>query len=300
MFVGGSVKSAPIFRTISTWRGTGVFDEFTLSKSDESEDIIKILNNGFQRGKPVLRCASENYDRVKYFDPFCPKIISNRTSFTDRALESRCITEIMKETDRTDIPTDLPQSFFDRRLELKNKLLMYRFKTWDKIDTDSTVNIDFGHIQPRVKQSFLPFTVLFQYDKNVLDGFIKEVQEYNNSLIEENSTNFDGIIVNCYLNQRKTCEPIITAQDLRNDMVSYHGFKDTLNVRTIGRHLKPLGFKSVSKTIDKKTYRRLEIEENRLKHLIYRYVPIDNQEDTIELVLKEKTQKELPKGDVDE
>ena len=75
---------------------------------------------------------SDNYDKLKYFDPFGPKVISSRKTFSDHALESRCITEIMRETDRNDIPTELTTTFFKERLELRNKLLLYRFKTWTK------------------------------------------------------------------------------------------------------------------------------------------------------------------------
>jgi len=292
MYVGGAVRTPPIYRIIDLWRGTAIFDEFTLSKSDETEDIIKILNNGYQRGKPVIRCSSENYDKVKYFDPFCSKIISSRKQFNDRALESRCITEVMKETDRTDIPIDLTNSFFEEQMTLRNKLLLYRFKTWNKINTEETVKIDFGHIQPRVKQSFLPFTVLFQHDKKILDNFIVEVISFNNKLIEENSTNLDGMIVNSFIEMKKGYFPIITSKDIRNELVNQHGYSEKLNARIVGKHLKALGFVSRAKTIEGKTQRLLEIEDVRLKHLIYRYVLLENQDKTIEEVLN-RSQKEL-------
>ncbi|MBU0498190.1 MAG: hypothetical protein KKC68_04355, partial [Candidatus Thermoplasmatota archaeon] len=216
MFVGGAVRTPPIYRIITRWRGTAIFDEFTLNKSDETEDIIKILNNGYQRGKPVIRCSGDNYEQVKYFDPFGPKVISSRKPFYDQALESRCITEIMKETGRTDIPIDLTRAFYEERLTLRNKLLLYRFNTWNKIDPDQTIHIDFGHIQPRIKQSFLPFTVLFQHDPKVLEHFIQDVKEYNNQLIDDNSSSLDGCIVNCYLEQLEYTGNInITGLDIR-------------------------------------------------------------------------------------
>ena len=119
MFVGGSVRSAPIYRVIDLWRGTAIFDEFTLHKTDETEDIIQILNNGFQRGKPVLRCDSNNYDKVNAFDPFGAKVLATRQQFKDKALESRCITEIIRETDRSDIPVGLGKTFFEEQLKIR-------------------------------------------------------------------------------------------------------------------------------------------------------------------------------------
>jgi len=289
MFVGGAVRSAPIFRTIDTWRGTAIFDEFTLSKSDETEDIIQILNNGYERGKPVLRCRDGD-NKVIAFDPFGAKIISSRKTFFDVALESRCITEITKETDRTDIPISLSNAFFKKRQELRNKLLKYRFDNWDKINIDENQKIDFGHIQPRIKQSFLPFTILFQYDKEVLEDFIKEVKQYNDELVYDSSSSMDGQIVNCFLKMKANYDPIITAKDIRNDMVN-DGWKDTLKASTVGRHLKTLGFVSGSKTIDGRTFRILTINDARIKHLIYRYVIEERQQDFLEVV--KQTQKKL-------
>jgi len=293
MFVGGSVRSAPIYRIIDQWRGTAIFDEFTLKQSDETQDIIQILNNGFQRGKPVLRCKDGNYDNVIPFDPFGPKILATKKEFKDTALESRCVTEILKETNRTDIPIDLGESFFKKRQELQNKLLMYRLKNWDKIKPDNIKNIDFGPIQPRIKQCFLPFTVLFSHKKEVLKVFIKEVKKYNSKLIEGNSSSFDGLIVNCYAKMRNDNWEFITSKNIRETLINEYNFKDTLNVRTIGKHLKALGFESNPEKTPGGTKRVIHIEDNNLKRLIFRYVNTDLQEEYLDNILKNGPQKKL-------
>ncbi|MHA1971381.1 MAG: hypothetical protein ACTSW1_00225 [Candidatus Hodarchaeales archaeon] len=284
MFVGGSVRSAPIYRIIDLWKGTAIFDEFNLQHSTENEDIIQILNNGFQRGKPVLRCRDRDL-KVESFDPFCPKILSSRKQFHDRALESRCITEIMQMTTRTDIPTDYTTEFYKKREELQNKLLMYRFKNWDKINPDQSINIDFGDIQPRIKQSFYPFTVLFQHNQELLNKFITEVQNYNREIILENSMSFDGQIINHYIKLLEQHEqqqlhaddyvpPKITASDIRENMIINDGWKeDTLKTTTIGRHLKALGFESKPQTINGKTQRIITIDDKKFEILKKRYIP---------------------------
>jgi len=283
MFVGGAVRSAPIYRVIDLWRGTAIFDEFTLGKSDETEDIIQILNNGFQRGKPVLRCDSGNYEKVKAFDPFGAKILATRSSFKDRALESRCITEIMQVTTKRNIPVDYSDEFFSKRQELQNKLLMYRFKNIDKIKMDKTITIDFGNIIPRIKQSLFPFTVLFQHDKDRLHKFIQYTKEYNNKIIEENSTSFDGQIVNAYfelIEQRNMSEalddygtPEITASDVKDFLCANDGWNsDTLKASTIGRHLKSLGFENHARKIGGHTKKILCADENLLNALRLRYI----------------------------
>lgn len=294
MYVGGSVRAAPIYRVIDLWRGTAIFDEFTLTKSDETTDIIQILNNGYQRGKPVLRCKDGNYSQVECFDPFGSKILATRKQFEDSALESRCITEVIQETVRPDIPIDLGKTFFSERQELQNKLLFFRLKNWDKIIPDEKLCIDFGMIQPRIKQTFLPFTVLFQYDKLILDQFIETVKQHNTKMIEENSVSYNGLIVNIYLNFLEKDMPCITAQDIRNELVNKHGFNEKKTYAgTIGKMVKPLGFISAPQKILGETKRVLTIKNDRIKRLVYRYVNVDEQEKMLALCERKSKQTEL-------
>ena len=284
MYVGGAVRSAPIYRVIDKWRGTAIFDEFTLKKSDETEDIIQILNNGYQRGKPVLRCADGgNYDKVKVFDPFGAKLLATRDNFKDTALESRCITEIMKMTTRSDLPVDFTSHFYEKRQELQNKLLMYRFKNWESINPDESIKIDFGNILPRIKQSLTPFTVLFQNNADRLTSFIKYTQEYNNRIIEENSNSLDGQIFNQYLQLLEQheeeqitlddyYEPVITSTDIKKALIEDGWKEDSITSNFIGKRLHNLGFKTKPKKIAGKTKKMLIINDELLKILKTRYV----------------------------
>jgi hypothetical protein len=282
LFVGGAVSVAPIYRAINTWKGTPVFDEFTLDKSDESQHIIQILNCGFQRGKPVLRCDTNGDYKVLAFDPFGGKVIASRRPFKDRALESRCITEIMKMTVRNDIPIDLTSKFFEKRQDLQNKLLMYRFKTLEKIQTEKNIPTDFGNILPRVKQTLLPFTVLFQHDQKQLTNFISYAQDYNAKIVEENAESFDGQIFNAYIQlleeheeEQQTLddyeEPVITSSKIRDVLINNGWKEDKITSATIGRHLKGLGFTNKPKKIGGKTVKPLIIDTELYKQLKLRY-----------------------------
>ena len=304
MFVGGAVRSAPIYRVIDLWRGTAILDEFTLSKSDESEDIIQILNNGYQRGKPVLRCKSGDYDKVNAFDPFGAKILATRKRFTDRALESRCVTEIMKITGRTDVPIDLTSGFFKQRQELRNQLLMYRFKNWESINPDESITIDFGNILPRIQQSLTPFTVLFQYDKDKLDWFVNYAKKYNNKIIEENADSFDGRLFNAYLyllqEHEQTQEtlddynyPTITTSSIKDVLVNDGWKAEDLSAVSIGRRLKTLGFENKPTLVAGKTKKILLLADDRLKFLKRQYLITDITDitDITEQAKKQKSSK---------
>jgi len=113
MITPGATTVAPIFRLISQFKGTMVLDEADLRFSDTNVEIVKVLNNGFQYGMPILRCAdgSKDYD-IQAFDVFCPKIVATRNKFEDKALESRFLIEYMDgKLTRKDIPLNLDDNF---------------------------------------------------------------------------------------------------------------------------------------------------------------------------------------------
>jgi hypothetical protein len=274
MFVGGAVRSAPIYRIIDLWHGTAIFDEFTLGKSDETEDIIQILNTGYQRGKPVLRCNESL--KVECFDPFGAKILACRRTFKDQALESRCITEILRETTRRDIPSDLGKPFRQERDELRRKLFLFHLRFWNRLDPDTT-GIDFGPIMPRIRQSYQPFTVLFKSDPATLETFIEAVKAQNALNIVENSSTFEGIIVTSYLEMSNDGFTVITPKELRDYMVREHGAREELNERTLGKYLRPLGFTSTLERVMGKPQRVVTIKKFDLDRLMTRYIPVDSE-----------------------
>jgi len=105
---------------------------------------------------PVLRTVVNKH---KEFNPaafkvFGPKIIAMRESFKDAALESRFLTE---ETGmrplRPDIPIQLPAALKAEALELRNRLLHFRFCEFAKIKTDETAIVK--DIEPRLNQTAL-------------------------------------------------------------------------------------------------------------------------------------------------
>ncbi len=131
-FASAASTISPVFYTLDLFRGTLILDEADFRYSDLQSDITKILNNGSVCGFPVLR---QTQNSAKEFDPrafnvFGPKIVAMRKKFDDIALESRFLTEDMGTRPlRDDIPLNLPVEQQKEALDLRNKLLMYRFKT---------------------------------------------------------------------------------------------------------------------------------------------------------------------------
>lgn len=157
MFASGASTVSPLFRIIDAFRGTLIVDEADFRLSDERAEVVKILNNGNAKGFPVLRTevSPKREFNPKAYSVFGPKFVATRSLFEDRALESRCLTEEMGQYRlRDDIPINLPSSYKDEALELRNKLLLFRFRNLHVAQTNSSL-VDRA-IEPRLNQVFVP------------------------------------------------------------------------------------------------------------------------------------------------
>ena len=270
ILISGAVRPAPIYRMINKWRGTVVIDEADFKDSDFYNEVITILNSGFERGKPVIRCEKDHPDEIEFFDPFCPKLIATRQKFKDKALESRCITEIMRETERK-IPVNLPNEFYEEQKILRRKLLKFRLDYWNKISIEDIKNIDLGeNIEPRLKQAMNPISILLMKDENLFKDFKKFLQKYQMELIEERSSSYDGMLVNSIYNLLKDEKTDISSSDIKNYMSDNYKV-DTTSV-TVGRHLKNLGLNLILKRTEGKVKRCVVIDEKILPKLFRRYI----------------------------
>ena len=195
MFASGASTVSPLFRILDAFRGTLVMDESDFRFSDEGAEIIKILNNGHARGFPVLR--SEVVNRQEY-DPrayavFGPKIIATRGMFSDGALESRCITEDLGQRSiRDDIPLNLPDSFKDEALALRNKLLLYRFRNRFTVGHLRTI-ADRG-VEPRITQVFAPLLNVVE-DEQTIQELLDLARTSSHQLVLDRGMRAEGQVL---------------------------------------------------------------------------------------------------------
>lgn len=232
MFVGGATTTSPIFRIIDSFSGTLILDEADYKYSDTTSEIIKILNSGYQKGSPVLRSEGKGKFEVKSYDVFCPKIIATRKKFDDSALESRFLIEEMDKKElRNDIPINLPDNFDDEALNLRNKLLMWRFRNLKKAnlkleDIDRT-------LEPRLNQIIMPLLSVINNDviKTDLKNFIKE---YNNQLIIDRGMSLDSEIFESLLKCLNAGYTEPTVKQITDTHNASLGEKEKLKSRRIG------------------------------------------------------------------
>ena len=206
MFVSGASTVSPMFRLIDAFKGTLVIDESDFRFSDEKAEIVKIFNNGNAAGFPVLR--SEATPTKEYnpraFAVFGPKIIATRGDFEDRALESRCITEVMSGLPpRPDIPLSLPKAFHTEARELRNKLLSYRFTNLlAQHDLESMRDVG---VEARVAQVFAPLLAVVQ-DKNARLRIVALARGQSGTLRADRSASIEAQLLDIiYAMRRDAC-----------------------------------------------------------------------------------------------
>ncbi len=203
IFAGGAITPSPIFRLIEQFRGTLIIDEADFYNSDHYSEIIKILNCGYQKDMPVLRTEGDKKKEPTAFNVFSPKIIATRQSFKDLALESRCLTEQMKGDPRPDIPFQLPKDFEKEALELRNMLLLFRFRKYGEVNLDENLRIP--DIEPRINQIVMPILAIIEDEKE--RQRIKEfIIEYDKNLKNTRSDELPAQILSAIIKVKESGE----------------------------------------------------------------------------------------------
>jgi len=238
IFTGGATTTAPIFRILNEIRGTLILDEADLKMSDMTTDIIKILNMGYQKGGSVLRMGGKDMEDLKAFDVFSPKVIATRETFNDKALESRFLVEEMGRGKlRSGIPLRLSNEFYDEALELRNKLLMWRFRNYRKELVFDDVDIEGVH--PRLKQIVIPLMTIIE-SKEMKQSLKDFVQRYNVELTADRGLTRESDILFAILKfEYDTNKKEITvgeiAEYVNQDVFDFEG---KLTPRKIGWYLR--------------------------------------------------------------
>jgi len=263
--MSGAVTPAPIYRIIDKWNGTLLVHEGDLPRSDETNEVVTILNCGFERNRPVMRCDQVTFE-PRFFNTYGPKVINTRRGFQDPALESRCITAVVQETDRIDIPRNLPPEFYEKEKQLRNKLLMFRLENYHKINP--IISADFTGIEPRLQQIAEPLLAVLHAVGSELSGeFMVFIKNYNKDIIEERQSTFDGQIISALFKHLQQGERHITCKQLAQDINS----EKPPSSQKIGKALKALGLSTELQRVDSRTGRYVSLKMDTLKKLARRY-----------------------------
>jgi len=193
-FASGASTVSPIFHILDAFGGTLILDEADFRFSDATAELTKILNNGNARGMPVLRTMSNRNRELtpQAFKVYGPKLIAMRESFSDRALESRFLTEETGRSLPADIPIHTPDSLALEATALRNKLLAWRFANRFSVGTDASRIVE--GVEPRVNQTALALLSLVD-DAEVRARIERVLVGVDADRREERSTSLEAFMV---------------------------------------------------------------------------------------------------------
>ena len=275
----GCITPAPIYRMLKRWAGTIIIDEADLQNSDEYHEVTKILNCGFERNRPVIRAVKDNPENLQILPTYGPKVFATRRRFKDTALEARCLTEIMQETAREDIPATLNDAFYKEQGELRNRLLRFRFRNYDKVNGDNKVILELKGIEPRLRQISACFASLFAGQPEVLADYQGFITHHQRELIEQRASTIYGQVVEKLVSLTES-HTIDTFDSLDTTLipVSAGDMAESLNMtpQAIGGILKTLGLQT--KFIKAQAKRCIVYDPAKLATLKRRYVPQDESD----------------------
>jgi len=270
MFASGATTPSPIFRILEQFRGTLVLDEADFKDSGAWTEMIKLLNNGYRPGMPVLRADKENgkwYPRS--YQVFGPKLISTRFPFKDEALESRCLTSEMLPLTRDDIPRVLPPSFDKEVNDLRAKLLTFRLANLTKLKGKTFGNeLLEPNLQPRLQEILIPLKAMLNGDRAMVEALAGFVHRLQDSLFSKRQESNAGRVLAAIIDLHKEGEEI-SSKTIAEKANQLDEEAPPLVAEKIGWQTKKLG---LEKTRVPGCGRRVIIwDENKMKHLAIRY-----------------------------
>jgi len=177
---GGASTPSGIMRIKEKWHGTLLIDEADLRESTTTNELIKYLNLGFEKGQYFIKTDKDNPREQDIFDPFCPKVIAMRHPFQDNATEGRLLSFAPRETTRKDIPIILPTSYEREVDELRAKIALFVMQNWTSVDGETIIDLSELKIESRLKQLAIPLSIvlqLFPDGETRLKSYLKERQQ---------------------------------------------------------------------------------------------------------------------------
>ena len=178
---------------------------------------------------------------------------------------------------RDDIPINLTGDYKREALELRNKLLMFRFRNFGKCEVDPAL-VD-RSIEPRLAQIFVPLLSVIE-DAGAREALRQVAREYHKELVTDRGMDIEAQVLEIIRELQSVSDGAgISIKEIATRFIEQHGedFERKITPHWIGR--------IVRRKLGLKTYRRAgnyylaESEKPKLERLFERYGLIGPQEE---------------------
>lgn len=280
--LAGTATPAAVFRLADKWKGSFSIDEADFKNGDETHDMVKLINQGFEADRPIPRCDPDDVSKVQFFDPFCPKALATRRKFGDVATESRCLGFVTNPTTRKDIPSSLNDMYYAETLRIRNMLLLWRFRNYRLIDPNIGESISWDGIEPRLKQVNIGFIALFYKDKKYTAKFMEHVKAQQKALQYDRTETPEGLIVQSILTAIINLD-ILTPENIINRGKITDDRGVIWKSRKLSTYMKTLGFSPAAlRRIDDEVRRVYSLDANHVLSLFYKFIPQEELRDQLD------------------
>ncbi|AGG05904.1 DUF3854 domain-containing protein [Dehalococcoides mccartyi] len=269
-FASGATTPAPIFRILEQFRGTLVLDEADFKDSSSWVEMVKLLNNGYRPGMPVLRADKENGKWFpRSYQVFGPKLIATRFPFQDEALESRCLTSEMMPLSRDDIPRVLPPAFDKEIDDLRAKLLTFRLANLTKLKGKTFGNdLLEPNLQPRLQEILIPLKAMLNGDRSMVEAISSFVHRLQDSLFLRRRESAPGRVLAALIELHEEGKEL-TSDNVAKKANDTDDEVEQLSAEKVGRLTKKLGF--AKERIGKSRQRLICWDETRVTKIVSSY-----------------------------
>jgi hypothetical protein len=253
----GSSSPAALYRIIEPIGGTLLIDEADYSDTQVGTEVAKILNSGYQQGGCVWKTEKNTNGEFvpTAYDVYGPKIINGRKAFRDDATESRCLLHRPKRKTRQDIPVQLPGDFYTEAENIRNQLLDWRMRSFEKFHENEASEICKGlegwglKFEPRSMQIAGPLiTVALRLHNggplvSSLIQFVKDNERQFKEVLRESN---EAMLIAAYATLAKNGKHP-TCSEISAHVIESKGGEDpelqkTLCAKRVGVILRELGF----------------------------------------------------------
>lgn len=238
--MASSMSAASLFRVLEAWHPTLLLDETEVYNRENMIEVLALLNSGYRKGQVAIRIEKleQGCPQIAFFDTFGLKVLAG-TEELAATLQSRCIITTMSKAVRH------VELFVDEKKaqELRNKLLLYRFRNLGKESEGFDVSKLNGYFNnARVIELFVALLEVAPTE-DIRNRLISCMKHITQSRLDEEQASLSASVFEALLKcEEYVVEGKLSTQSITDAFNQGLSEKEQKKGYQIGRKVRALGF----------------------------------------------------------